>query len=174
LSPTVEVAQSRLSAAHEAGPGMGLCRKGQSGADRHAGKPAVSSSPHITCQSRYLITYTVGVHVPAHPLTFYSLPHVDSSSHIALCNILISALCWFGSPQDNLSPLFPSTPQLCVLNQASSTTPKGSNQTGPHRLILTLTLTLGSNSQNVPPRLPPAPARLVCPLPRSHHHLTLG
>jgi hypothetical protein len=44
LSPTVEVAQSRLSAAHEAGPGMGLCRKGQSGADRHAGKPAVSSS----------------------------------------------------------------------------------------------------------------------------------
>jgi hypothetical protein len=37
-------AQSRLSAAHEAGPGMGLCRKGQSGADRHAGKPAVSSS----------------------------------------------------------------------------------------------------------------------------------
>lgn len=34
---------------------------------------------------RYLITYTVGVHVPAHPLTFQSL-HLHFPSHLALCN----------------------------------------------------------------------------------------
>jgi hypothetical protein len=126
--------QNRLSAAHEAGPGMGLCRKGQSGADRHAGKPAVSSSPHITCQSRYLITYTVGVHVPAHPL-IVDIPIAPSHTSIPGVSHCIvqhfDTLAWVGSEVRKTTPHHISLRHhncVCVLNQTSSTTPNGLSQ----------------------------------------------